>query len=411
MDISTDMRIKEIVELYPETFSVFYANGFKADTKDELLYVVGDTLMLKTALKAKGLNQDLFLRQLEEKINEKEEFIQDQNDAAFQKVNFIGYTYCPLKLTFKEYFEEVLKKYEKETGDKDFKYYVPSGCVSGDPYDDLWKVDDVDQLPDIIASVGFGDYFRKEFVERFISAGYFEAVELQGIHREFTDAGLVDPEGRYNIYSVFPLVMLVDKKKLGKLPVPKQWSDLLNPIYSNKIIIGSSHGDFHEDLFIYILKEHGEDGLIKLSENIKTGWHASQMAKVAGTNSSEGAAIYVIPWMFAKSCPRTDNTEIIWPLDGALVTPNYFLVKESAIEKYKVFIEFLTGTDYGQKSADNYFPVINSKVDNKLPEGVAFKWIGWDYIRSHSMNEHIEYVKNVFMQAWELKQNSKEVIL
>lgn len=423
MDIKAEIKIKEILERYPETVSVFSTNGFSANTAEELIGEVGEFLMLKTALLVKGINYELFIKQLEERILEVRAGLQQEDGVinsdcclisepeVHKKLNFIGYTYCPMKITLKEGFEDVVKSYQAATGDKDIKYYVPSGCNSGDPYEDLWRAESIEQLPEIIASVGFGDFFRREFVDRFLDKGYFKAVYPTKLHREFIDAGIVDPKGYYTVYSLFPLVMLIDKKKLGKLPMPKRWSDLLNPVYTNNIIIGASHGDFHEEIFLYTYKEHGEEGVIKLTNNIKTGWHASQMAKTAGTNSSEGAAIYVIPWMFAKSCPKTDVTEVVWPVDGALITPTYLLAKESALDKFKLFIDFLTGEDYGKKSADNYFPVANCNIDNKLPEGAAFKWIGWDYIRSRSIHDQMEYVMDIFKQAWAKRYEKGERIL
>lgn len=409
--INADSNIKDIIEQYPETIHVFAASGFCANTKEELINEMGEALMLRTALKVKGINQEIFIRMLEKKIFEKVETVQEQDEDSAQKLNFIGYTYCPLKLTFKECFEEALSKYRVETGDTNFRYYVPSGCGGGDPYEDIWKAKNIDQLPEVIASVGFGDFFRKEFVERFIHKGYFKTVKYPKMSEAFVSAGLIDPDSCYTVYSVFPLVLLIDKKRLGKLQVPEQWSDLLKPDYTNNIIIGASHGDIHEDLLLYIYKEHGEEGLVKLAANIKTGWHASQMAKVAGTNSSEGAAVYVIPWMFAKSCPRTEATQIIWPIDGALTTPTYLLVKETAIHKYKIFIDFLINSSYGKMSADNYFPVLNAEVDNKLPEGAVLKWLGWDYIKAHSMDELKEYVIEVFHQHWMKEVKTKEMAL
>lgn len=330
-------------------------------------------------------------------------------NEANEKINFIGFTYCPLKHTFREAFEEVLEKYISETGDRDFKYYVPSGCGGDDPFEELWKAEDIEQLPDIIASVGFGDFFRKEFVERFVDKGHFKEVPYLERSSDFIKAGIVDPDGRYTVYSVFPLVMLIDIRNLGNCPVPESWSDLLKPIYSNNIIIGASHGEIHEDLLLYIYKEYGDEGIEKLAANIKNGWHASQMAKTAGTNSSEGAAIYVIPWMFAKSCPRTENTLIVWPADGAVTTPTYILAKENAISKYKMFLDFITGTDYGEKSANNYFPVLNARVNNRIPEGAALKWLGWDYIKSNSIDRLKEHVVEVFNNNCKIQL--KELVL
>ncbi len=400
LKIDASSNIKDIIEQYPETLPVFATSGFWANEKEELSNVLEDGLILKSALKLKGINQKIFIKRLEEKISHKleklEELSQAEADSPAIKYNFIGYTYCPMKLTFKDFFEAALSKYLAKTGDTNFNYYIPSGCSGDDPCSDIWKAESIEQLPDVIASVGFGDFFREEFVERFINKGYFRTIEYTHLNQAFVSSGIPDPDNCYTVYSVFPLVMLLDKKRLGELPVPKQWSDLMNPAYINNIIIGASSGEVHEDLFLYIYKEYGEEGLKMLSKNIKTGWHASLMAKVAGTNSNEGAAIYVIPWMFAKSCPRTEATQVVWPIDGALTTPMYLLVKESAFGKYKVFVDFIIGSTYGKLSANNYFPVLNGKVDNRLPEGAVLKWLGWDYIKAHSMEKLKKYVVNIF---------------
>jgi len=342
----------------------------------------------------------------------KDEIIwKNENDPSLKslKLSFFGHTYCPLKHTFKDSFEIVLNKYLLETGDTYFKYFIPSACSDSEKYDDLWKTDDIDELPEIIVGAGFGDFFNQEFIDKFVKNAYFKAVPYTGIHKTFTSAGLIDPDGGYTIYSVFPLVMLIDKRKLGEMPVPKQWGDLLNPVYANNIIIGASHGDIHEDFLMYIYKEYGEQGLKMLAPNIKDGLHASQMAKLAGTNSSNGAAIYVIPWMFAKACPKTETTELIWPDDGALVTPMYMLVKKDVIESYQPFIDFLTGFDYGQKSANTYFPAANGEVDNKMPAGAEFKWLGWDYIKSQAIDELKECVMNIFKMNWQYRNEVEEI--
>jgi len=411
LKIIGNMKIKYILNEFPETFEVFIANGFNAGSREELIEQLGESLMLNTALAVKRINQALFIRMLEEKIIKNVGVQEKREEIASGKVNFLGYTYCPLKLNFKDCFEEIRKKYQAETKDDDFTYFVPSGCDTGDPYENLWEAEKVEELPEVIASVGFGDYFKEKFVKNFLDTEYFGAINIPNTSEEFKAAGLVDPEGKYTIYSIFPLVMLIDKRKLGNLPVPKVWSDLLDSCYCNNIIIGASHGDIHEDLLLYLYKEHGREGLKKLAGNIKHGWHATQMAKVAGTNNTEGAAIYVIPWMFAKSCPRTDSTEIIWPFDGALTTPIYMIVKTETASKYKAFIDFLTEGEYCKKSADNYFPVANASIDSKLPEGAGFKWLGWDFIRSNSIEVLKEHVKDIFIEYWQEESQDKGMAL
>lgn len=397
--ISLTMKVGEILEEYPETLEVFKANGFAADKKEDLLEELGPQLMLKTALKVKELNGDLFLHMLEEKIKEKQASLLFQDENAMRRLNFLGYTYCPLKQTFKDSFEEILKKYLAETGNNSFQYCVPSGCGGEDTYDNIWQVEKIEDFPDILVSAGFDDFFRQGFVDRLVKKGYFKSKNYSEMNSDFVSLGYEDPDGWYSPYAAAPLVWLVDHKKLGSLPKPKEWKDLLNPIYKDNIVVGSCHDEVHEDVLLYFYKEYGDEGVRKLAANVKGGLHGAQMAKLAGSNRPQGAAIYLIPWLFAKSCPRTEVTEIIWPEDGAIIVPMYLLIKEGKDKEFATFLDFVMGTDYGQKSADNCFPVLNPQVDNKLPNKAGFKWLGWDYIKSHPMEELIDHVVNIFNQS------------
>lgn len=401
--IDAEMKISEILQNYPETFDVFRANGFEADTREEMLEQISPLLTLKTALRIKGRNAAVFVDLLNERLKDSQMFAQMQEDEpTSRRLDFLGYTYCPLKLMFKDCFEDMRGRYIAQTKDADFFSFVPSGCgEEEDPYrETIWQVEDIDDFPDITVAAGFGDCFRQDFVERFVKKGYFQSVDYPQINAAFAAAGYEDPAGWYSVYSALPSVMLVDLKKLGDLPVPACWSDLLNPIYRGNIAIGASHGDIHEDFLFYIYKEHGADGLVRLAANVKAGMHGAEMAKLAGTGSKQGAAIYVIAWLFAKACPRTEATTIVWPEDGALITPMYLLVKRKQKKDLRPFVDFVMGTYYGQKSADNYFPVLHPQVDNKLPAGAGFKWLGWDYIRAHSLDYLKAHVTSIFKQAW-----------
>lgn len=353
----------------------------------------------------RDMNEMLFKQMINENVDEEIEYP--------KKPNFLGYTYCPMKYTFKENFEEALSEYLKQTEDKKVTYFVPSGCGSEDPYQNLWDSADINEFPEVILGAGFKDYFREEFRIKFMGKGYFKAPQIASIRPEFEEAGMIDPDGEYLIYSVFPLVILVDKKKLGDLPMPKHWGDLLNPMYEKNITIGASHGDIHEDLLFYIYQAYGEEGVKQLAVNVKYTCHASQMIKIAGTKNSKSTAIYVAPWMFAKSCPRTEVVEIVWPTEGAIVTPLYMLVKEEGLHKYKTLWEFVVGRDYGQKSENNGFPVMNGEVTSKLPKGAKFKWLGWDFIKQNALEALKLKLLDLFKAHWrdEEENPSKEGIV
>jgi ABC-type Fe3+ transport system substrate-binding protein len=182
--------------------------------------------------------------------------------------------------------------------------------------------------------------------------------------------------------------------------VPERWSDLLDPAYHNNIIIGGPDG-VNELLLLDLYKELGDTAVRQLAPNVKDTWHAAQMAKTAGTGSSKGAAIYVLPWFFAKTCPHTRVVSIIWPGDGALVNPMYFLLKKSRAKDLGPLVDFVTGAEFGTKMAETYFPPLHPGTGNHLPEKARLKWLGWDFVYSRDVGGLIEYVTQIFMDEWQ----------
>lgn len=331
---------------------------------------------------------------------EEKDFLSCTREDTYRKLDFLGFTMCPLKHTFREALDQFLSIYKEETGE-DFDCLVPAGCGGGD-YDNIWQAEDIDDFPDVVASLGFGNFFRKSFVERFVDKGYFRPINKGVINKSFAGKGFLDTEKGYTLYAVVPYVMLIDKKKLGDLPIPRIWRDLLRPEYSNNIIVGGSAGKVSDVLLLYLHKEYGDKALEMLAPNIKDVWHAAKMAKTAGNNSDEGAAIYVLPWFFAKSCPRTDGSvSVLWPEDGAITSPFYLLIKKDAAQKLKPVTDFVTGEVYGKKSATSFFPVFHPSVDNRLPSNATLKWLGWDYINANHMDELKDQIQAIFQKYWQ----------
>jgi ABC-type Fe3+ transport system substrate-binding protein len=390
------MSIASIIEKYPETSDVFAANGMAEDIRNDS---VPEALLLGTFAGIRNINEKLFIGQLE-KIAESQQLSHlYTEDAPPCKPDFLGYVVCPIKHLYKEGYEESVQRHYDETGER-FVSFVPMGCGGPDPYEEVWDAENEDELPDMIASVGFGSFYRTEFRKKFLEKGIFTSVQPQPVPEPFASAGLADPKGWYTIYSVFTYIMLVDFKKLGDLPVPESWGDLLNPVYEKNIIIGGSDDAVNEVLLMNIFKDFGEEGLRKLAPNIKEAWHASQMAKAAGSSMSKGAAIYILPWFFAMSCPNTEHTKIVWPKDGALASPMYLLVKKSARDRLKPVIDFMTGTALGEMTEKSYFPTLLPVKERRLPADAKIKWIGWDFIHSHDMKTFSDELNERFMNEY-----------
>ena len=232
-----------------------------------------------------------------------------------EAVDLLLYAPCPVKLVMKEHIDGIIDRYRKR--DVDVSVHVPMGCTSVDPFDPIYRAEDSGRLPAIIASIGFGDFWKKEFVDRFVRSGEFEAVLPSEINPMHIDAGMTDPGGSYTIYGVTPYVFLVDTRRLGGLSVPRSWEELLDPKYGNEVVLCGDGDDMADAVILNLYRDKGVEGLLRLARNVRSIMHSSQMAKIAGSSDPDAAGVFVIPWFFAESTRRADHVQVVWPEEGA----------------------------------------------------------------------------------------------
>ncbi|MEG0371208.1 MAG: ABC transporter substrate-binding protein [Clostridium sp.] len=410
MKISQNSLVKDIVTTYPHTFEVFLVNGFKYDSVESFINAVGNTTMLKTLLSIREINTDLFIYYLEERIlkEESEKTFLLNDFTSSDKLDFYGNTICPLKFTFKDSLETIVKKNYEKTGEI-LNCYIESGKGAISVCDESFIGRDIESFPNLLFSKEFNEYLSKDFRDEMMGKGYFKKQFHESVNKEMLDAGICDPKGEYGVYAVMADVFLVDMERLGDLPVPKTTKDLLNPIYKDNIVIfGKQKKEFSNASFLYINKEFGEEGLKSLAHNVKSSLHGSQMSKVAGTKSIDGGAIYIVSWFFAKTCTKK-NVKIIWPEDGAMTLPMYMLVKNNKEDRTEKIVDYITGEEFLRECVKVNTPVIDGKVDNCLPSGAKFKWLSWEYIRENDIASIAKKNEYIFMNHWREYHPNQEI--
>jgi ABC-type Fe3+ transport system substrate-binding protein len=397
LTINCDLSIKTVAEKYPSAIQLLKGYGIN-DLDEHFIKKYGSAINLDTLLKTKNINVDAFMNVLNEKINSVEtisEVSDEQVNAS--ELNFLAYVVCPIKLLFEDGLKNHLRKtvpgYETK-----YSYLLPSGCSSIDAYDKLWQADTIDQLPDIIVSVGFGDYFRLEFVKKFVEKGYFKTANPTPYKKEYLDAGIIDPAGWYTVYAASPFIILADKKKLnGKIPT--SWESLLSPEYENRIMAcGHNSEEIESSVLVSYYKMFGEDGVKRISKNIHSVSHSSRLAKLASTGSDEGTGIYIISYFFANNAIKNENVSIVWPDEGAFVSPLYMISKRDKMEALSPFIDYVTGKDLGQITSSSFLPSCNPFTDNKLPGNGKLFWPGWSFLREHDMFKLQKDLLDVFLR-------------
>jgi len=398
-----DLTVLEVLKLHPETLPVFVANGLEMFADPEVRDGFGAAVRLRTALKAAGSNPELFSGLLLEAIAAARPRAGQEcrSGPGQQNLNLLALLPCPLKIPLEQAFHGFLAALPAKM--RDGLTY----CIEGNANSQLDYADYADHfesladMPDIIITPGFNSFFHPYFVERFIKTGQFAGVNLFAGDRHLAQMGVTDPEGHYSMLAMNLLVLVVDHTRLGTRSVPQNWSDLLKPEYAKSIAIrGNRDGTFCETLLLALFKDFGADGLASLGRNVAWGWHPSQMVKCAGSGREDTPAVSVMPLFFARNIKNRDKVSIVWPGDGALVSPVTMLVKADKREELRLLIDFLIGPEVAGICAGAAFPALHPEVDNGLPEQASFKWIGWEYIKSHDLKALIADTNAAFLRSF-----------
>lgn len=251
-------------------------------------------------------------------------------------------------------------------------------------YLDISLIRDPDKLPDVIGGMAFGEFLGQGFQERFVRRGVFESAAYSGpVHPLFRGLQCSDRSGSYHIYGACAFTMLVDRRKLNGRPVPRTWAQLLSPDYRDMVVLGFHLDDINEVHLLYIYKLFGRPGLEALVRNLSALMDTLDMMRLSLREKNTNA-IYLLPHFFAEAAPKEPYMEIVWPEDGALLCPLYYLARNIELPGVRAVLDFLTGPELGSVLTEkNFFhihPAARTAYDDK-----QFLWLGWDYLLQHDI--------------------------
>jgi ABC-type Fe3+ transport system substrate-binding protein len=302
----------------------------------------------------------------------------ENEDGLPRRLDFLGYAGCPVRAELRRRLHARLRTLAPAPA-----WFIPGGCHGDEPYAALWQTTDPAALPALIADTGFGDFNRPTFVKNFLSdTRTFAPQPADAIRPEFHDAGLVDPLGLHRVYGANIEVILVDKKNLGERPLPRCWEDLLHPRFRDAIVVSGSPDDLFEGLLFAFYNDFGEDGLTALGANVHAFMHPAEMAKTCGSGNPRGGAIYLLPAFFAASIPHRENSHIVWPEDGAYLSPQYFLRRHGDNPAADLVADYLCGEEWAAHLAKIGFAP--ARTSAPLLPG-KLRWLGWDFVRTHDI--------------------------
>ena len=384
MLIRKEMTIPEIIKKYPETLTVFKNAGFNGLEQQEVLEKLKD-LSLEKIMVIKKEDVNIFMEMLEQSITTVEK---EKGEAKI-----LGLLPCPVRIPLLEGFENFLEKNK----DVNIDYELKAASAGLDWIkESVRKDENVDDLADMFMSAGFDLFFDKKLIGKFKEQGVFK--DLTGIEHynkdfENDEISLKDPHGDYSMIAVVPAVFIVNQKALNGRKIPESWEDLLKPEYENSVSLPISDFDLFNSILIHIYKMFGMDGIKSLSKNFLSNLHPAQMVE------ANEPLVTIMPYFFSKMIPEGGIKKVVWPKEGAIISPIFMLTKADKKEELQKVIDFMSGAEVGQMIASQgLFPSVNPDVKNPTT-GKKFQWVGWDFIYSNDIGEKIEECKKVFEEG------------
>jgi ABC-type Fe3+ transport system substrate-binding protein len=284
-----------------------------------------------------------------------------------------GTVSMPLMRVFREEMASLLSRMESPQGD------ALSWSESWDGWDDPRSPG-----PQVLLSLGYENRFGKGFQVR----DDHRALDLGEIRPTFRELRATDPNGRATLFAGTPYVMLVDRRILGPLPVPRRWSDLLEDHYRGEISSPGGARGISAVILLHYLLRHGESGVERFSRAVRNCSHGSRFAREAregGTSS----AVSIVPWIFAR-CAQGVDLETVWPEEGAILSPMWISVREDASPQALDLADFVAGCGLGARVGGLGCPWAKDDVPEIMPSGAKLDWCGWDFLRERDVGAVFE---------------------
>jgi len=381
-----------ITEQHEEALELLISLGFDSLKDDNMRKLLGSSVSLENALKSKKIDADMFVKQLTEKIEENESKSERNKHGGTVKIT--GVLPCPVKVPLLETFEEWLGE---QSFDFNLDYELKAASMGID-----WIKEDLknsDTVPDLFISAGFELFFDEKFLGKYKSENLFEDITgIQEYNEDFQEYGLKDPNGQYSMLGIVPAVFLVNKDEMKGRKIPESWEELMSGEFENNVSLPISDFDLFNALMLNIYKKYGEEGIRKLAGILQKSMHPSEMVK--SHMKIERPAITIMPYFFTWMVREGSPMELVWPKDGAIISPIFMLSKKDTKINTKTIADFFASKQTGEILAHKgKMPSVNPEVDNMIPAENKYMWLGWDFIKENDISSLIKKCEGIFNEA------------
>ncbi|WP_158539664.1 ABC transporter substrate-binding protein [Gordonibacter sp. 28C] len=318
----------------------------------------------------------------------------DLSDADRAKLDYVLSVHGPGMKEVSLASNAFVARYNK-THDRPLKGGHGSLAHPDPNYADLSLVEDPAKLPDVVGGMGFGEFFGRAFIDRHVLGGRFRPVPYPAPPIPLFDGvDLVDRTGSYHIYGGSAFDFLVDERKLEGRPVPRRWEDLLDPRYRGMVVCGFNIDDINEVFLLYFYQRYGLDGVAAFADNLAAPIDTLDIMRTS-LRQRNCHAVYLLPHFFSTAAPHEEHLLRVWPDDGALLAPYFFLVQRDGGERADAIVDFFFGEGLARAlTSKEMFHVYSSGLGNEY-EHRRFKWLGWDWLLERDIVETMRAIDAV----------------
>ncbi|NLL75815.1 MAG: ABC transporter substrate-binding protein [Clostridiales bacterium] len=398
-------KVYDLTERYPELIDLLAANGFENLRNDTMRKTVGRTISIEAALKSKHFDAQAFEQKMIEAIEHKNPALSTGladtwKEHPERELRLAGVLPCPIRVQLLENLDNWLSEHESKVS-----YELQAASMGLDWLrEQMTESRNASGLADVYLSAGFSLFFDKDVMGQHIEDGIFTDVTgIEHLNTVFDNASidLKDPKKQYTIIGVVPAIFMVNTELLGDRPLPESWADLLRPEFEDTVALPMQDLDLFNAVLLAIYKEYGEEGVAGLGKSLLTSMHPAQMIKSGAKRQQNTAPVVtVMPYFFTWMAKEGGPLRVVWPKDGAIISPIFLMTKAESREKSKPLVDFLFSKEMGNVlSANGKFPSTHPEIDNKLPPEATFLWPGWDFIYSHDIGTLLKETERIFFNA------------
>lgn len=174
----------------------------------------------------------------------------------------------------------------------------------------------------------------------------------------------IDPDNDYQVASVGVMLLMRNTQQVPLDAAPKQWKDLLDPKWKNKIAFGHPAFSGYVATWVLALNDlYGWDYFDKLAkQNPLIGRSANDA--ITELDSGERLVAAGPDATSLKSKDKGNPIDIIYPSDGAvfMTAPSAILTKAPHPHAAELFMDFFMTKEYSQILAENGFSPMRADV-------------------------------------------------